>query len=181
MRYFYFAFLFLISVECFSQPSDFIILKKKGKTIHSYYAGTSIEFITKSGAYRNGLINKIKNDTLYIQEFLVRQIPTTLGTYILDTAGSFRYAYHYNQLHSFGPKKQKFNLKGSGASLIGGGILLILGSSVVYLADRDKFSPELLGAAVALTGLGYLLNHSGSKGIIVGKKGYVIAYMNMTR
>lgn len=175
------AIFLCISFSGYTQPSDFIILKKKGKTIHSYYAGTQMEFITTTGAYRNALINVIKNDTLFIQEFLVRQVPTTLGTYILDTVGSFRYAYHYNQVSSFGSKSQKgFNLRGSGASLMGGGILLVVASGVVYVADKDKFSPELMGAAAALTGVGYLLNRSGSKGIVVGKNGYTVEYMDMT-
>ena len=181
MAYRLFIFLsIIISGNAFTQPSDFIILKKNGKTVRSYYSGTNAEFITNTGAYRNALVNVIKNDTIYVQEFLIRQLPTTFGTYIVDTAGSFRYAYHYNQIVSFGPKKRGFNLRGSGSSLMGGGVLLMAASGVVYLADRDKFSPELLGGAAVLTGLGYLLNKSGSKGMVVGKKGYSIEYMDMT-
>ena len=181
MRYRLLILLLAVSFSVYAQPSDFIILKKKRKTIKTMYAGTQAEFMTRNGAYRNGLINVIKNDTLYIQEFLIRRILTTLGTYIIDTAGSFRYKYHYNEINSFGPKPQKgFNLKGSGTSLMGGGVLLVLASGVVYLADRDSFSPELMGAAAGLAGLGYLMNLSGSKGSVIGRKGYAIEYMDMT-
>jgi len=175
------AIFLLFPINAFTQPSDFIILKRKHKTIHSYYSGSQVEFMTTNGIYRNALINVIKNDTIYVQEFLVQKIPTTLGTYLLDTAGSFRYAYHYKQINSFGPKPQKgFNIRGSGSSLMGGGILLVLGSGIVYVADRDKFSPGLMIAAGALAGLGYLMNRSGSSGSVIGKKGYSISYIDMT-
>ncbi len=179
-RLFFILLLFSFG-SSFAQPSDFIIIKKKGKTIHSYYPGTQIEFITTGGVYKNALINKIKNDTLYLQEFLVRQLPTQLGFNIIDTAGSFRYAYHYNQIKSIGSNPQKgFNISGSGAALLGGGILLTLANAVVYVADRDKFSPALMGASAGLGLAGYFLSKAGSTGIVIGKKNYHIEYMKMT-
>lgn len=163
----------------FAQSSDFIILKKKDKTIRSYYAGTQIEFVTTEGAYRDALINRIANDTIYLQEFLVRTVRTNLGFYITDTAGSFRYAYHYRQIGAIGKKQSGFNLKGSGAALFGGGIVLTAASGVVYLADRKKFSPGLMIASAGLAGIGYLLMRSGDKGMVIGKRNYRIEYMNM--
>ncbi|MEO6584137.1 MAG: hypothetical protein ABIO05_07420 [Ferruginibacter sp.] len=175
-----FTLIWLVTLTWgYAQPSDFIILKNRGKTIKSFYSGTQIEFVSTTGAYRNALINRIANDTMYLQEFLIRRIPTTLGTYIIDTAGSFRYAYHYNQVKLFGRESKKFNLMGSGSSLIGGGILLVLASGVVYLADRDNFSPELMGAAAVLATGGYLIKKNGSKGMAIGKK-YTLEYMDVT-
>jgi len=169
----------LLPFTAASQSSDFIILKKKNKTIRNIFAGSNIEFMSTTGAYRNAYINAIRNDSIYLQEFVVNRIPTTFGTYMLDTAGSFRYVYHYNQVGSFGPKKQKgFNVNGSGAALMGGGALLTVASGVSYLADKEKFSPGLLAAAVGLGGLGYLMNRSSGKGMLIGKK-YRLQYMKM--
>jgi hypothetical protein len=170
---------FFFPFAAFSQSSDFIILKKKDRTIRNYYAGSNIQFVTTGGAYRDAVINAIKNDSIYLQEFVVNRVPTTFGTYMLDTVGSFRYVYHYQQIGAFGPPKQKgFNISGSGAALMGGGALLTVASGVSYLADKDKFSPGLLAAAVGLGGLGYLMNRSAGKGMVVGKK-YRVQYMNM--
>lgn len=180
MRYRVFILLLFVASAVHAQPSDFIILKKKDKTIRSYYAGTQIEFVTSSGAYRNALINRIVHDTIYLQEFLVRRIPTQLGFYITDTAGSYRFAYHYNQIAAFGKKQKGFNLSGSGASLLGGGILLTLANAVVYLVDRDKFSPALLGASVGLGAIGYVLLKAGNKGIVIGKRNYRLEYIKVT-
>ncbi len=157
------------------------MLKKNNKTLRYYYAGSQIEFVTVTGAYRDALITAIKNDSLYLQEFLVRRLPTTYGSFILDTAGSFRYTYHYTQIKSFGKQPSKgFNVSGSGAALLGGGILLTLASAVSYIADKEKFSPELMGAAVALGTAGYFMSRTGRKGIVIGKK-YSLQYMNMTQ
>ncbi|RYG53909.1 MAG: hypothetical protein EOO01_03060 [Chitinophagaceae bacterium] len=170
----------MISLTGFSQPSDFLILKKKGKTAQNIYAGNNLEFTTKTGAYRNGLVKRIHNDTLFIQEFQVRHIPTTVGGVIYDTVGSFSYNYSYHDILSLGKTRKGFNVSGSGYTLMGGAALLVVGSGVSYLIDKDKFSPELLLAAVGLGGVGYLMSRAGSKGIVIGKKGYSLQYMDVT-
>jgi hypothetical protein len=169
--------IIFVSAFAYGQGSDFIILKKRNKTVKTFYAGSNIEFVTTSGAYRNGLINTIERDTIFMQEFLVQRIPTTFGTYILDTAGSFRYKYDYHEVQIFGKEQKGFNVSGSGAALLGGGILLTLGSGVVYLADRKHFSGSLMAASAGLAVAGYFLSKSGSKGMVIGKKGYRLQYM----
>lgn len=142
----------------------------------------NIAFTAESGAYIDALINGIKNDTLYLQQFIIRYLPTNIGTYIVDTAGSYHYKYHYNQIIGIGQKeKANFNVKGSGAALFGGGILLTLASGVVYLADREKFSAPLLLASVGLGTLGYFMakGKKSSRGMTMGKK-YKLVYMNMS-
>lgn len=174
-------FLFVL---CFSataanaQQADFIVLKKNRKTVQNFFSGTQIEFVAYNGAYRNALITAIKNDSLYLQEFIVYRMPTTLGTYVLDTSGSYRYVYHYNQIKSFGKPQKGFNVGGSGAALLGGGALLVLASGVSYLIDKDQFSPELLGAAVGLSAIGYVMNKAAAKRIVIGKK-YKIQYISL--
>ena len=166
---------------CYAQPSDILVLKRKGKTEKSFFAGSQIEFSTVFGAYKNATVTRIFNDTIFLQEYIIQQFPTTLGTYITDTAGSYRYQYHYKDIATMGAQKKKgFNLSASGANLMGGGALLLLASGVVYVADRNIFSWKLAAAAGALTGIGYLLYKSAAQGIMIGKKGYTLEYMDMT-
>lgn len=181
MRFLSIVLFFCIAQSSRSQPSDFLILKKKGKSITNFYAGTNIEFVSIYGAYRNGLITQIRNDSVFIQEFQIQQIPTTLGTYITDTVGSFRYAYPYRDILTIGSKPEKgFNLAGSGAALSGGGVLLMVASGVVYIVDKDKFSPELALGAAGLAAVGYLLSKAAGKSIVIGKRGYSLEYADMT-
>lgn len=178
-------FLFVLSFFFVShssaQSGDFIIVKKKNKTVATYFSGNHIEFTSTGGAYRNALINKFENDSIFLQEFVVHRLLTTYGGFILDTVGSFRYKYHYLQIHSFGPPQQKkFSISGSGASLIGGSILLVLGSGIVYVTNREKFSSGLLIAGAAAGVLGYTLSKAGAKPMVMGKKKYHIVYMGST-
>ncbi len=175
-----FIILLFASSTALAQPSDYIAVKKNGKTIRSYYAGVQIEMVTKTGAYRNALITKINNDSIYLREYLVRQVVTQFGFYVVDTAGSFSYIYHYKDIKSIGKKEKGFNVRGSGAALLGGGILLTVASGVVYLADREKFSPALMGASIGLAGIGYLMSKAGNKGIIIGKNKYQLDYIKLT-
>lgn len=163
------------------QPSDFIILKKKDKTIRSYYPGVEMEFVTKTGAYRKAYITSIHNDSLFMKEYIIRQAMTKFGFYVADTLGSYSYAYDYRDISTIGRKEKKgFNVQGSGAVLLGGGLLLTLASGVVYLADRKKFSPVLMGASAGLAAIGYLMTRVNSKGIIIGKKKYHLEYVNLS-
>ena len=109
-------------------------------------------------------------------------LPTTIGTYIVDTAGSYHYKFHYNQISAMGRKeKTNFNVKGSGAALLGGGILLTLASGVVYLVDPEKFSAPLMFTSMGLATIGYFMakGKKGGGAMVIGKK-YRLVYMNMS-
>ena len=173
-------FFILISFTAHSQSADFISLKKNGKTIKTFFAGANIDLTTTSGAYIKAFINGIKNDSLFLQEFIIQYLPTTFGTYIIDTMGSYHYKFHYNQIKAIGQwKKAKFDIRGNGAVLLGGGILLTLASGVVYLVEKEKFSAPLFIASAGLATIGYFMTKSGGKGIVIGKK-YKLVYTNMS-
>ncbi len=175
----FFILLLFFTTASYSQSADFLVIKKRNKTIAHYFAGNDISFVTSTGAGITAHINQIKNDTLYLQEFLVQRAMTNFGTFILDTIGSYHYKYHYNQVKMIGRnKRQNFDWNGSGGVLLGGGTLLTLGSGIVYLVDRQKFSAPLMAASAGLATLGYFLAKGKSDAINIGKK-YQLIYMNM--
>ena len=160
---------FLIGQHLFSQSADFILFKKNHKTIATYYAGNNIGFTNDEGNYIEALITKIQHDTLYLRQFVVQQVPTTLGVYVLDTISSYHYQYHYSQIKAIGKTGRRFSASTSGAVLMGGGTVLAIASGVVYLVDKEKFSPQLLVASVALAGIGYLMYRLADKGMEIGR------------
>lgn len=163
-----------------AQHSDFLLLKKKNKTIKSFYSGVSIELITNSGVYKNGTINKIQNDSIFLQEYLISNSMTNMGFYVIDTLGSFHFCYHYKEILSIIKKSRaNFDWSASGATLLGGGILLTVASGIVYLADNDKFSPQLLIAGVGLGVIGYFMSKIKLKSVIIGKRNYRLEYIKM--
>jgi hypothetical protein len=172
--------IFLLTArQTFCQSADFILFKKKHRTIGTYYAGNNIAFTNQQGNYIEALITKIKNDTLFLRQFIVQQVPTTLGVYVLDTVSSYRYQYHYSEIKAIGRTGRKFDAAGSAAVLMGGGALLTVASAVVYVADRKKFSPQLMIGAIGLGGIGYLMAKLSGKGMVMGKK-YSLVYVNVS-
>ncbi len=173
------SFFLFISGTAFSQTADFILFQKNHRTIGSYHSGDNISFTSVSGNYLEAHIDKIKNDSLFLTQFIARAIPTTMGFYMYDTVGSYRYQYHYKDIKAIGRSKGGFNMSGSAASLMGGGALLTVASGIVYLADRQKFSPELLLGAAGLGGVGFLIAKLSGKGMNIGKK-YSIVYIGVS-
>jgi len=172
----------MVLVACIvnAQSSDFLILKKNNKFIKSYYSGINIELITKSGVYKNGVINKIQHDSIFLQEFLINRSMTSMGFYVTDTLGSFHYSYHYKDILSIIKKsKDNFDWSASGATLLGGGTLLTIASGVVYIADRKKFSPQLLVAGTGLGVIGFFLSKIKPKNVVIGKRNYRLEYIKM--
>ena len=173
-----FIISFFISIQSFAQSSDFILFKNKDRTMATWFTGTEIKFTDKSGAYIEGKITAIKHDSLFIKQYIIRQVPAQLGFYVLDTT-YYYYQNNYNQVKSIGKSGRRFDWAASGGVLMGGGILLTVASGVVFLADNKKFSPELLIAAVGLTGVGYLLSRQSGKGMVIGKK-YSLVYIKVS-
>jgi len=171
--------LLFIGYQTFAQSSDVILLKRNNKTIKRYFAGTDIDLTTTTGVYINAQITKIKNDSLFLKQFVIRQIPTQLGVYVLDTVATYYYKYHYNQVKAIGKTGRRFNLSASAASLLGGGAILTLASGIVYLVDRKNFSPALMIASASLATIGYVMAKTGGKGMIIGKK-YSLVYLGIS-
>jgi hypothetical protein len=173
-------FIFILfSGKAFSQASDFILLQKHSQTIASFYKGNDISFTTISGAAINAQITAIRNDSIFLAEYIINQVPTTAGVNMLDTVGSYPYQFNYNEIKTINMGERHFDLSASGASLFGGGVLLLVGSGVVYLADKKDFSPVLMIAGAALATIGYFLSRKSSDGYTIGKK-YKLAYINVT-
>ena len=165
----------LLSVNGFSQNSDFILFRKHDRTIRTYFTGTDIGFTDSNGSYVEGNITAINHDSIFLKGYIIRQVPTQLGVYLLDTS-YFYTQYSYHQIKAIGKSGRHFDWGASGSVLMGGGILLTAASAVIYFVDNKQFSPELMGAAIGLTAIGYLLTRVSGKGMVIGKK-YTLDYI----
>jgi hypothetical protein len=171
-----FIFLFF-SYSAVAQSTDFLLLQKHDRTIATFYAGNHISLTTTSGTFIDADITQIKSDSIFLKQYIIEQVPTTLGVYILDTVNSYRYQYSYNDIKSIVTLDRGFDISGSGESLLGGGAILVLASGVVYLADKNSFSPELLIAGAALGTAGYFMSKVGGKKKTIGRK-YKLVYVD---
>ncbi len=169
-------------IFCFAQPSDILIFKKNNRTIQTFFPGNEISFTT-STRYYNATIKSINHDSVFLIQYDIRQVPTNLGVYMLDTVGVYPFAINYKEITGFGKKKNRgFDWTGSGGVLFGGGILLTtvgLGSWLFAKPNTRYYaSPYLVGGAALLAGVGYLILKSGNKKMMLGKK-YSLEYITV--
>lgn len=180
------SFVFLAIISCIytaglSQPSDFIVLKKHHQTVKSFFAGSNISFATTDGYYL-GQITSIKKDSLFINQYDVRQRQTNLGVYVLDTVATYRLVFNYKDILKIGREKRKgFNWSASGESLFYGGILITavgLGTWIFTKPGTEYHaSPLIVISGAALAGIGYVLLRSNNTSSI-GKK-YHLEYIKV--
>jgi hypothetical protein len=170
------------SIFCAAQPSDILILKKNNRTLQTFFPGNEITFKTYSG-YNSGIIKSINHDSLFLVQYDVRQIPTNLGVYVLDTLATYYFAVNYKQITGFGKMKHnKFNWSASGGALLGGGLLITTVGLGTWLFTKPNSryyaSPYLVGGAAVLGCIGYLLLKSGNPAMMLGKK-YSLEYIKV--
>ena len=184
--------LFITCQTLQAQQSDFIVLKKKNnRTLKSYFPGTFISASTYSGFTLNGLIQKIANDTIWVEQQTVRQVATRFGVPALDTT-FYIIAVHYRELYKFnydkhtGPGGQ---VRQTGWSQVGipkimmiGGIgylileLVNTGYRKESLSDGNKLTGIAIAAGIATAG--FVWKQLVKRGDRAGGK-YRVVYIQM--
>lgn len=165
-----------------SQPSDFIIIKKNRQAVKSFFAGSNISLQTEGGYY-SGQITSIKKDSLFIIQYDIRQLPTNLGIYVVDTVATYRLSFNYKEIIKVEKQKGKgFNWAASGGSLLGGGVLLTAVGLGTWIFTKPgntyHASTAFVVGSAALAGIGYLLLRSNSSFYSIGKK-YQLEYVKV--
>lgn len=160
---------------------DMLLLKKKGKVIRSYYPGSTIYFDIGGGPQK-ATIYQLKNDSLFLVQYQVRQVMTTLGTQRPDTVNSYRYGFGYDEIVKLIEPARGWDWHSAGTVLFGGGTLLTTAGLLTWvLAKKDSryyARPEFVAVSAALAGIGYLLLQTNSgKHFAIGKK-YSLQYIS---
>lgn len=181
MRCFFILLFFFSAAFSFAQ-NDLLILKKNNRKIASFFPGKEIDFST-ADRYFEAYITVVKNDSVFLVQYNIQRILTTMGVYILDTVSEYHFAMNYHEIISIGKKRKGFDLNASGATLFGGGILLTTAGLITWIFSKPKTryyaSPQLVIGSAALAVIGYILMKSGNKTMVLGKK-YTLNYIKMT-
>ncbi|MDP4283078.1 MAG: hypothetical protein Q8891_01540 [Bacteroidota bacterium] len=172
--------LFLIASSCMAQY-DILILKKNNRTQQSFFTGSEMTFTTATGFY-HAYVTSIERDSVFLIQYDIRQIPTSLGVYVLDTLARYNFGINYHDITGFDKMTNKFDWSASGGALFGGGVLLTtvgLGTWIFTKPNTRYYaSPSLVIGSAILAGIGYLMLKSSNKGRRLGKK-YMLQYIKM--
>jgi hypothetical protein len=163
----------MYALTAFGQKSDFLVLKKNGRTVKSYFENSQFTFTTNS-RFVKGIITKVSNDSVNMKEFDIRQMPTQFGVYTIDTVGTYRSIFALKDISYIDKERRNFDWQSSGAALLGGGaIITVVGLGTwVFTKPNSRYyaSPYLVGSSALLAGIGYLLMKGNSNGFKLGKR-----------
>ncbi len=168
------------AITCSAQ-SDLLILKKHNRTYETFFPGSNMIFSTSNQFY-DAYVTSIKNDTVFLVQYDVRQVFTRLGVYMLDTVAQYHLAINYHNIRSFGKSRKNFDWNSSGVALFGTGVLLATAGLVTWIVTKPNTeyyaSPQLVIGAAAIAAIGYVLMKSGNKNMKLGGK-YALHYIKM--
>lgn len=169
-----------------AQIPDFISVKKKnGVSVKNYYAGLDISFVTTDGRKYDALIDKIKNDSIFLRYFDVYPYTNVLGTVSYDTLTTYILPIHYKDIKTVLVPKINYRnhyigTLGKFATIGGFGYDFLNVFNGLYQKAKPLFSPRDIRNVSIATGVGAL-------GLFLNKKfrnpkkanRYKIVYVNM--
>jgi hypothetical protein len=173
-------FILLLSVTkiTLSQPSDFIVLKKRNnRTLKTYYPGAFISAVTYNNFNINGYIKEIRHDSIIILQQERRLQPTDFGSE-LDTSSyiiglDYRQikAFHFTSQYTWGRKRGFAEVTLPRLMMLGGaGYVVLELVNTAYrnesINDNNKLASLGIAAGIAATGFAItrLQRHSDKAG-----------------
>ena len=181
--FFLLAILLICELAAFSQASDFISVRKKnGITVKSIFPGSMVSLRTVYANDINGVVEAVRNDSLFVREFDVRSIPNQWGTYTVDTVGSNVIGFNYRDIETVvNSKKESFSFIKNGTVFMVGGVgyalLNVINGSYLKQSIIGRENRKSLFTALGVAGAGYLMNRLHAKST---NKRYRIVYNCMT-
>ncbi len=177
--------LLFITNSGFAQASDFISVRKKNnRTVKTYFPGIVITFQTTFFRMVEGEIVQIKNDSVFVKEWDIRIVPTSLGVTVVDTAGSHVTGVHYKEIKVvyWDKRKKVHELLTDGTLLMVGGAgyagLNIVNGGIFGESVTGSENLKKLGIALGVAGTGFLLKKFTGKEAKFERK-YRVHYIKM--
>lgn len=172
------SFLFIFH-KAFSQQSDFISLKKNGRTIKNYFTGSSFEFVHANGSMVSGFINRIYKDTLYMYLYDIRMTPTPWGTRFADTVGKYDLKYSFKEIVAIPKPGKGFEFIRNGSIFMIGGVGYAALHTINGLIQKSKIEPSVLAISGGVALVGFTMRKLRKYYYTIGKK-YTIEYVQLT-
>jgi len=185
-------FILLVSIAeaSFSQPSDFIVLRKRNnRTLKTYFPGAFISATTYNGFFINGYIKAIRNDSVIIWQQERKLVGTEFGT-TLDTVSynmGVDYheikSFHYTSQYTWGRKRGFAEVTIPKLLKLGGiGFIVLELVNTAYrkesISQDNKLVPLGIAAGVAATG--FAISYFQNKADKAGGK-YKVVYVKNSK
>ncbi len=173
-------FLVFTTAALFAQTGSFdmlVLRNSQNRTVKSYFSGKTIEFGARNGRVIGGMIRKIERDTLFIQQYDIRQAYTMWGTQVQDTISTYFLPYHYNEILWIRKDKAGFELLRNGTLFMVGGSAY----TALHLINAAYQKEPVIWSTVAIsTGIaaaGFVMSKLRKRRYTIGGS-YQLKYIN---
>jgi len=160
-----------------AQPSDMVVVKKKGRTERTLFAGMNTEFRTVDQQWIKGQIRTIQNDTIFLYYFDIRRVPTPFGTFYTDTIARIPIACYYKDIVALHKRRESFGFIKNGLLFKIGGVGYGL-LNLINGGGKDRNNTGRLLIAAGIAGTGFVMGRLHQPMIIVGRNAELI-YVEM--
>jgi hypothetical protein len=168
---------FLNKIEAQSElnGNQILLLKDKGIVVQSYTVGDHINFEFSNKQWLTGYIDRIRNDSVQINQYALQSTISMVGTYGQDTLQLGKLSFHINEMIAFPKEKGYYNsVFTNGAFLITGGIGYVGLNIFNTLSNKDQIFardniPKLIGGVLAWAG-GVLIHKTNPNYRPIGKR-----------
>ena len=172
--------IMILSIPAMAQISghDMVILKdKRGKTIKTYFNGMPIDMYA-AGRSVQGVIRKVRDDSIFIQYYDVRQAYTQWGTTVMDTVTSYLTPYGTKEIKWIRKPAAKFEFIRNGTLFMLGGTAYM----VLHVVNAAYLKQPVIGSTMAIAGgiavTGFIMHKLRKRKYVIGK-GYELKYISI--
>ena len=153
---------------------DVLMLKKNSQTLQSWTSGSYILFQFSSKQWIEGIIKKIQNDSVTIDQIQVRQVGNQFGLPTIDTVHFGIMKFHVNEIYGMPKRGMSSNLLSNGSLFQLGSAAYILLNVTNSLINSDPVfgndNLPKLGIAAGFFVIGKILQNTHKSYLQMGKK-----------
>jgi hypothetical protein len=173
--------ILLISAFGAFAQNDLLVMKKQNQIVQTWVRGSSITFQFSNKQWLQGIIKAIRNDSLLLDIYVLRQVPNQFGMPTVDTGKIGLLKLHTKEIYAMPKRKQGGSIFTNGALFkIAGGAFIFFNITNSLINGEQVFGPDnlpSLGIAVGLIGVGMILGATHKTEIVLGKK-YTLVTIN---
>jgi hypothetical protein len=175
------VFILLISASFAFSQNDLLVLKKKNQIVKTWVRGSSISFQFSNKQWLQAIIKTIRNDSLLLDIYVLRQVANQFGLPTIDTGKIGLLKLHIKEIYALPKAKQGGGMFTSGAFFkIAGGAYIFFNVFNSLTHGEQVFSSDNMpgiGIALAVIGVGIILGATHETDVVLGKK-YSLATIN---
>lgn len=165
---------FSVSTYLSFGQSDLLVLKQRNQTIQTWVPGSMIDFQFSSKQWIQGIIKKIRNDSILMEQIVLVQVANQFGFPTIDTAKMGLMKFHVNEMYGMPKRNSSSGIISNGALFkLGSAGYIILNITNSLIQNDPVFSSQnltRLGIASGVFLIGTLLSLNHKTYITLGRK-----------